>query len=63
MESKLEQLSKALPTDADGSLVDLSPFNELAQLCASRLLKLVDEEKQKVAPETAPSSSARTQAS
>jgi hypothetical protein len=26
-------------------------------------LKLVDEEKQKVAPETAPSSSARTQAS
>jgi hypothetical protein len=63
LESKLEQLSKALPTDADGSLVDCAPFNELAQLCASRLLKLVDEEKQKVAPETAPSSSARTQAS
>jgi hypothetical protein len=47
LESKLEQLSKALPTDADDSLVDLSPFNESAQLCASRLLKLADEEKKK----------------
>jgi hypothetical protein len=63
LESKLEQLSKALPTDADGFLVDLAPFNESAQLCASRLLKLVDEEKKKAASETAPSSSARAQAS
>jgi hypothetical protein len=56
--SELEQISKALPTDADGSPVDLVPFNESAQLCASRLLKLVDEDKKKTASETAPSSSA-----
>jgi hypothetical protein len=54
LESKLEQLSKALPTDAYGSLVDLALFNESAQLCAGRLLKLVDGEKKKAASETAP---------
>jgi hypothetical protein len=63
LESELEQLSKALPTDADGFPVDLVPFNESTQLCPSRLLKLVDEDKKKAASETVPSSSARTQAS
>jgi hypothetical protein len=58
LESKLGQLLKALPTDVDGSLVNLAPFNESAQLCGSHLLKLVDEEKKKAASETAPSSSA-----
>jgi hypothetical protein len=63
LESKLEQLSKMLPTDVPGSLIELAPFNESAQLCISRLLKLVDEEKKKTVSETAPSSSARAQAS
>jgi hypothetical protein len=60
LESELEQLSKALPTYADGSPVDLGPFKESAQICASRLLKLVDDEKKKATSETMPISSART---
>jgi hypothetical protein len=60
LESELEQLSKALPTDADGTPVDLGPFKESTQVCASRLLKLDDDEKKKTTSEVAPSSSART---
>jgi hypothetical protein len=63
LESELEQLSKTLPIDVDGSPVDLAPFNESTQLCASRVLKLVNEDKKKTASETTPSSSASTQAS
>jgi hypothetical protein len=60
--SGLEQLFKALPAEADGSPIDLGPFNESACICASQLLKLVDDDKKKSASETAPSSSAQTQA-
>jgi hypothetical protein len=58
--SDLEQLSKALPLDANGCLVDLDPFKEPSQVCANRLLKLVDDDKKKAASEAAPSSSAQT---
>jgi hypothetical protein len=61
-ESDLERLTKALPKNEDGSLVDLGLFNELARVCVSHLLKLVDDERNKTASEAAPSSSAQTQA-
>jgi hypothetical protein len=62
LDSELEKLSKSLPVNADGCSVDLGPFKESAQVCANRLLKLVDDEK-KAAFKTAPSSSAQTEAS
>jgi hypothetical protein len=58
--SDLEQLSKALPMDANGCPVNLDPFKQSSQVCANRLLKLVDDEKKKAASEAAPSSSAQT---
>jgi hypothetical protein len=58
--SDLEKLSKALPVDVNGCLVDLDPFKQLSLSCANRLLKLVDEDQKKAASEAAPSSSART---
>jgi hypothetical protein len=58
LKSELEHLSRALPTDADGSPVNLGPFNESACICASQLLKLVDDENKKFAT----SSSAQTRA-
>ncbi|KAK1614376.1 hypothetical protein QYE76_019893 [Lolium multiflorum] len=58
--SDLELLSKAPPVDANGCPVDLDPFKQSSQLCANRLLKLVDDEKKKIASESAPSSSAQT---
>ena len=61
-ESDLERLTKALPKNEDGLLVDLGLFNDSARVCASQLLKLVDNEKKKIASEAAPSSSAQTQA-
>jgi hypothetical protein len=62
LKSELEQLSKALATDADGSHVHLGPFNESACICASELLKLVDNEKKESASETAQISHVQTQA-
>jgi hypothetical protein len=56
----LELLSKALPSDADGSLVNLGPFNESVCVCTSQLLKLVDNKNKKTASKTVPSSSAQT---
>ncbi|KAM0844734.1 hypothetical protein ACQ4PT_056857 [Festuca glaucescens] len=61
-ESDLERLTKALPKNEDGLLVDLGLFNDSARVCASQLLKLVDDEKKKTASKAAPSSSAQTQA-
>jgi hypothetical protein len=58
--SDQEQLSKALPMDASGCLVDLDRFNQSSLSCANWLLKLVDDDKKKVASEAAPSSSALT---
>jgi hypothetical protein len=57
--SDLEKLSKALPVDADNCLVDLEPFKQSSVLCANRLLKLVEEDKNKTASEAAPGSSAQ----
>jgi hypothetical protein len=54
--SDQEQLSKALPMDASGCLVDLDRFNQSSLSCANWLLKLVDDDKKKVASEAAPSS-------
>jgi uncharacterized protein YecT (DUF1311 family) len=45
--SELEKLSKALPVDANECLVNLEPYKQSAVICASQLLKLVDEEKNK----------------
>jgi hypothetical protein len=56
--SDLEQLSKALPVDANGCSVNLGPFKKSSQVCANRLLKMVDDEKKKVASEAVPRSSA-----
>jgi hypothetical protein len=55
--SELEKLSKALPVDANDCLVNLKPFKQSLVLCANRLLKLVDEDKNKAASEAAPDSS------
>jgi hypothetical protein len=55
--SELEKLSKALPVDANDCLVNLEPFKQSLVLCANRLLKLVDEDKNKAAFEAAPDSS------
>jgi hypothetical protein len=60
-ESDLERLTKELPENEDGSLVDLGLFNDSARVCASQLLKLVDDDKKKTASEAAPSSSVQTQ--
>jgi hypothetical protein len=55
--SNLEKLSKALPADDDNCLVDLDPFKQSSMLCANRLPKLVEEDKNKTASEVAPGSS------
>ena len=57
LSSYLEKLSKALPVDDNNCLVNLEPFKQSAVICASQLLKLVDEEKTKAAPKAAPDSS------
>jgi hypothetical protein len=60
-ESNLERLTKELPENEDGSLIDLGLFNDSTRVCASQLLKLVDGEKKKTASEDAPSSSTQAQ--
>jgi hypothetical protein len=50
--SELERLSKAFPVDANGCLVNLEPFKQSSVLCANRLLKLIDEDKNKAAPDS-----------
>ncbi|KAK1695577.1 hypothetical protein QYE76_012274 [Lolium multiflorum] len=55
--SELEKLSKSLPVDANECLVNLEPLKQLSVLCANRILKLVDEDKNKAASEAAPDSS------
>jgi hypothetical protein len=57
--SDLEKLSKSLPVDVDNCLVNLEPFKQSSVLCANRLLKLVEEDKNKTASEDAPGSSAQ----
>jgi hypothetical protein len=61
-ESDLERLTKALPENEDGSLVDLGLFNESARICTGQLLKLVEDQKKTTASDAAPSSSVQTQA-
>jgi hypothetical protein len=55
--SELEKLSESLPVDANERLVNLDPFKQSAVLCANRLLRLVDKDKNKAASEAAPDSS------
>jgi hypothetical protein len=50
LSSDLEKLSKELPVDENDCLIDLKPFKQSSVLCASRLLQLVDEDKQKLHP-------------
>ena len=61
-ESDLECLTKALPKNEDGSLIDLGLFNDSVHICAGQLFKLVEDQKKKTASDAAPSSSAQTQA-
>jgi hypothetical protein len=58
----LERLTKGLPMDEDGSLVDLGLFNDSVRICTGQLLKLVDDQNKKIASDAAPSSSTQTQA-
>ena len=60
-EADLERLTKALPKNEDGSTVDLSLFNDSVRICASQLLKLVEDQKKKTASDAAPTSSTQTQ--
>jgi hypothetical protein len=53
LDSELEKLSKALLVDADNCPINLDPFKKSSVVCANRLLKLVDEDKNKVASEAA----------
>ncbi|KAK1601744.1 hypothetical protein QYE76_004999 [Lolium multiflorum] len=57
--SELGNLSKALPVDAENCLVNLEPFKQSSVVCANRLLKLVDEDKNKTVSEAGPGSSAQ----
>jgi hypothetical protein len=53
----LEKMSKALPVDANNCLVNLEPYKQSAVICASQLLKLVDEDKNKTSSKDAADSS------
>jgi hypothetical protein len=44
-EADLERLTKALPKNKDGSTVKLGLSNDSAHICASQLLKLVEDQK------------------
>ena len=55
--SELENLSKALPVDADNFPINLEPFKQSSVVCANRLLKLVDEENNKTTSSVGPGSS------
>ncbi|KAK1670090.1 hypothetical protein QYE76_058249 [Lolium multiflorum] len=55
--SELETMFKTLPVDNNDCLLNLEPFKQSAVTCANQLLKLVDEAKNKTAPEAAPGSS------
>ncbi|KAK1616618.1 hypothetical protein QYE76_022135 [Lolium multiflorum] len=57
LSSELEKLSKALPVDANECLVNLEPYKRSTVICASQLLKLLDEEKNKASSKAAPDSS------
>jgi hypothetical protein len=61
-EVDMEQLTKALPMEKDGTAVDLSTFSKPTRKCACQLLELVDAHKNQAAVETAPSASMQTQA-
>jgi hypothetical protein len=61
-EADLERLTKALPKNKDGSIVDLGLFNDSVRICTGQLLKLVDDQNKKIASDAAPSSSTQTQA-
>jgi hypothetical protein len=57
--SKLENLSKALPVDADNFPINLEPFKQSSVVWVNRLLKLVDEENNKTTPSVDLGSSAQ----
>ena len=60
VDADFEVLSKSLPKETDGSIVDLTPFKKSAQTCARQLIDLVDREKakkKKVAPASSGQSS------
>jgi hypothetical protein len=55
--SELENLIKALSMDVDNCPINLDPFKKSSVVCANRLLKLVDEEKNKTPCGVGPCSS------
>lgn len=60
VKAKFEELSKALPKEEDGTLVDLNPFTKSARVYARQLIDLVEANKKKGAAKTAPSASGQT---
>jgi hypothetical protein len=51
--SDLEKLSKVLLVDANNCLINLEPYKQSAVICATQLLKLIDEEKNKTSSKAA----------
>ena len=51
-----EGLTKSMPRDDDGELVDLADFKDSAKSCALQLINLVDQEKAKIQEASTPPS-------
>ena len=51
-----EELTKSMPRDDDGELVDLADFKDSAKSCALQLINLVDQEKAKIQEAPTPAS-------
>lgn len=57
VESEFEVLSKSMPTDEEGEIVDLTPFRDTAKTCVFQLIDLVDSEKAENKKKSAPAAS------
>ena len=55
-----EELTKSMPRDDDGELVDLVDFKDSAKSCALQLINLVDQEKAKIQAAPVPPSSSKS---
>ena len=56
VDADFEELSKSMPRDEDGELVDLASFKDSARTCAFQLINLVDQEKAKIQEAPTPTS-------
>ena len=60
VDADFEELTKSMPRDDDGELVDLADFVDSAKSCALQLINLVDQEKAKIQASPAPPSSSKS---